>query len=177
MAAEFPTLPGQIIVELGGGGSSPDGQETEMRDIQRRVAAQNPATLFVETSQFSGGEPRNDETYVHYFGRADNYIRIGEAIGNAVVALNGETTVAPTARPTAAPATPSPSVRPPTSDTPVYRRPFPEFPAKGRTGGMGMNFQGMGGKMWKRKEGGSMMMMMMMDETRAVFGMKGKHVR
>jgi hypothetical protein len=42
---------------------------------------------------------------------------------------------------------------------------------------MGMNFQGMGGKMWKRKEGGSMMMMMMMDETRAVFGMKGKHAR
>jgi hypothetical protein len=192
VAAEFPTLPGQIIVELGGGGSSPDGQEAEMREIQRRVATQNPATLFVETSPFSGGEPHNDETYVHYGGRADNYIRIGEAIGNAVVALNGETTVAPTAQPTAAPTTaapttaapttaapttaapttPSPSVRLPTSDAPVYSRPFPEFPAKGRTGGMGMSFQGMGGKMWKRK-GGSMMMMMM-DETRTVFGMKGR---
>ena len=101
---EFPDLKGQIVMELGGGGDNPDGAELEIRQIQAEVVANERARVtLVETARFSGGEPKLSERFIHYFGRADNYIRMGEAIGKALIAFDN--TVAPTNAPTSLPMT------------------------------------------------------------------------
>ena len=104
--SEFPDLQGNIIVQTGGGGESPDSSEARLREIQERVADNDASSLLVETSQFAGGPPIDRETYIHYFGRADNYVNIGENTGEAIIKLEGMTI-----RPTAAPSS-SPTTRP-----------------------------------------------------------------
>lgn len=111
---EFPGFKGQIVMELGGGGENPDSSELEIRQIQAEVVASERARVtFVESARFSGGEPKLDETYIHYFGRADNYIRMGEAIGEALIAFDA--TLAPADAPTFLPMTPPPNLFPPFS--------------------------------------------------------------
>ena len=129
---EFPRLKGQVVVQLGGGGDNPEPAELEMRQIQAQVVQNESARVtLVETAGFSGGEPKMDETFVHYFGRADNYIRIGEAIGQALIEFDaslpptmlptnppsvrptGRPTTMPTRRPTASPTISPQPTRPP----------------------------------------------------------------
>lgn len=78
----------------------------------------HPETIhLIETAGFTGGDPINEETYIHYFGRADNFIRLGEAIGQVIVdrfVVDTKPSVSPTV-PTASPMTESTSTESPTS--------------------------------------------------------------
>ena len=73
----------------------------------------------------SGDDPINGEVFSHYFlGRADNYIRVGEAVGDGILSLLRTETVSPTDATTVQPTGLEQTPPPPAATSPT---PLPSF--------------------------------------------------
>ena len=90
--AEFqtPALP-FIVGELGNGGPADEGSGMAgFRKAQRAGTAAIPNAIFVETQQFA--RPRELSPNVghghHWFGNAESYFLVGDALGKAAVKLS-----------------------------------------------------------------------------------------
>ena len=87
-----PALP-IVIGELGNGGPArPDSRMQEFRDAQRRGAARIAGASFVQTHAFARpAELSPNRTHGHHwFGNAESYFLVGDALGKAMLALLGE---------------------------------------------------------------------------------------
>ncbi len=92
--AEFdaPTLP-IVIGELGNGGPAEEGDNMAIfRAAQERGAAKIPGARFVRTHQFARpAELSPNPSHGHHWsGNAESYFLIGDALGEAMIDLQGE---------------------------------------------------------------------------------------
>ena len=87
-----PDLP-VVIGELGNGGTHADKNMLAIRAAQKAAAkALGPNTAFVQTTQFA--RPAKESPNVghghHWFGNAESYFLIGDALGRALLRLSGK---------------------------------------------------------------------------------------
>ena len=87
-----PDLP-VVIGELGNGGSEAGKNMLAIRKAQKAAAAAlGPNAVFVQTSQFA--RPAKESPNVghghHWFGNAESYFLIGDALGRALLRLAGK---------------------------------------------------------------------------------------
>lgn len=84
---EEPLLP-IVIGEIGGSGSHAASRELEMREVQRRVCQKhNTTTICVPTAHFVRRDKPWIDVNVHYYGRGDTMIDIGQVLGNGLIEL------------------------------------------------------------------------------------------
>jgi hypothetical protein len=83
-----------VIGELGMAGVNVTGSDATqvygIRQAQRNVCQSNEfqnTTLFVPTSQFAVANGSKYNKIFHYYGRADTYFHIGQALGNGMIQL------------------------------------------------------------------------------------------
>ena len=87
-----PNLP-VVIGELGNGGPKAGNNMLAIRKAQKAAAkALGPNTMFVQTSQFA--RPAKESPNVghghHWYGNAESYFLIGDALGQALLRLTGK---------------------------------------------------------------------------------------
>ncbi len=87
-----PNLP-VVIGELGNGGPEAGKNMLAIRAAQKAAAAAlGPNTAFVQTTQFA--RPAKESPNVghghHWFGNAESYFLIGDALGRALLGLAGK---------------------------------------------------------------------------------------
>ena len=87
-----PNLP-VVIGELGNGGPKAGKNMLAIRSAQKNAAAKlGPKTAFVPTTQFA--RPAMESPNVghghHWFGNAESYFLIGNALGQALIRLVGK---------------------------------------------------------------------------------------
>lgn len=92
---ESPNLP-FIVGELGNGGPASSGSSMErFRAAQRRGTAGIPHARFVDTARFA--RPKELSPNVghghHWFGNAESYFLVGDALGRAAVLMCDESSV------------------------------------------------------------------------------------
>ena len=86
-----PNLP-VVIGELGNGGPKAGNNMLAIREAQKAAAkALGPNTMFVQTTQFA--RPAKESPNVghghHWYGNAESYFLIGDALGQALLRLTG----------------------------------------------------------------------------------------
>jgi len=87
---ESPNLP-LVIGELGNGGPAKEGSEMQrFRNAQKQGAQRIAHAKFVPTHPFARSAEMSPNTGHghHWFGNAESYFLIGDALGKAIIALN-----------------------------------------------------------------------------------------